>query len=114
MFNLSNVCQMKVKYPKVKQDSKQRVYVEFYHRGNRYRLFNGKRINSTLSPNSYPINERKEIGNLLAAEVYQFLNSGLNIELFRKSKFITNSMSDLDYLGAALDLKKTQNTQKNI
>lgn len=96
---------MKLNYPKVKQDSKKRVYVDFSYKGTCYRLFNGKRINSTLSPNSYPISERIQIGNLLAAEVYRFLTSGMSIELFNKSKHITTNMTDMDYLRAALEIK---------
>jgi len=96
---------MKLNYPKVKQDSNQRVYVDFTHEGKRYRMYNGKRINSKLSPNTFPIDQRQEIGNLLAAEVYKFIISGKRLDLFQKSKFIKSSMSDIDYLKAALDIK---------
>lgn len=96
---------MKLNYPKVKQDSKKRVYIDFNHNGKRYRIFNGNRINLSISPNSFPIEQRLEMGNLLAAEVYKFLGSGKSIELFQKSKLIKTSMSDKDYLKAALDIK---------
>ena len=96
---------MKVNYPKVKQDSKQRVYVDFTQNGNRYRIFNGKRINNSISPNSFPIEQRLEMGNLLAAEVYKFLNSGMNITEFEKSSLIKPCMTDKEYLTAALDIK---------
>lgn len=96
---------MKLNYPKVKQDSKNRVYVDFTQNGKRYRIFNGKRINLSISPNSFPIEQRLEMGNLLAAEVYKFLSSGKSIELFQKSKLIKPNMSDKDYLRAALDIK---------
>lgn len=96
---------MKLNYPKVKQDSKERVYVDFTHNGKRYRIFNGKRINLSISPNSFPIEQRLEMGNLLAAEVYKFLSSGKSLELFQKSKLIKTSMNDKDYLKAALDIK---------
>ena len=71
---------MNVIYPKVKVDSKNRVYVIFHQNNKRYRLFNGSRINSDIYPNSYPISERIQTGNLLASEVYQFLLSGLTLE----------------------------------
>jgi integrase len=100
---------MKVNYPKVKQDSKQRVYVDFSHNNKRYRLFNGKKINSSISPNSFPIDKREEIGNLLAAEVYTFLSSGKSILDFQKSVLIKSKMSDKDYLAAALDVKLKDN-----
>jgi hypothetical protein len=60
-------------YPKVKVDSKSRIYVIFNLNNKRYRLFNGSKINSETYPNSYPISERMEIGKLLASEVYKFL-----------------------------------------
>ena len=69
---------MKVKYPKVKFDSKQRIYVTFYLNNKRYRLFNGKKINCEIYPNSFPIEKRLEMGSLLAAEVYKFITSGLS------------------------------------
>ena len=70
---------MKVNYPKVKQDSNNRVYVTFYQNNKRYRLFNGSKINSNIYPNSHPISERIKMGNLLASEVYQFLKSNMNL-----------------------------------
>ena len=79
---------MKVIYPKVKSDSESRIYIEFYQNSKRYRLFNGSKINSKIHPNSYPISERMEIGNLLASEVYQFLTSGLTLEQLKVSNFI--------------------------
>ena len=76
---MSKVCQMKVMYPRVKVNSASRVYVTFYQNNKRYRLFNGSKINSEIYPNTYPISKRMEMGNLLAAEVYQFLISNLTI-----------------------------------
>ena len=55
---------MKVMYPKVKVIQKVEVYVVFYQNNKRYRLFNGSKINSEIHPNSYPITERMEMGNL--------------------------------------------------
>ena len=98
---MSKVCQMKVNYPKVKVNSANRVYVVFYQNNRRYRLFNGSKINSDIYPNSYPISERLRIGNLLAAEVYQFLLSGLTLEQVKSSKLIKPNMTDKEYLTAA-------------
>ena len=64
---------MSVKYPKVKSDNKQRFYVLFYLNGKRYRLFNGRKVNSNLYPNSYPVDKRYEIAQLLAAEVFKLI-----------------------------------------
>ena len=41
-------------YPKVCKHKDGRYYVNFNLNSKRYRLFNGKRINSSLAPNSYP------------------------------------------------------------
>ena len=43
-------------YPKVCKHKDGRYYVDFNLNSKRYRLFNGKRINSSLAPNSYPQN----------------------------------------------------------
>jgi hypothetical protein len=65
---------MSVKYPKIKFDNKQRVFVVFYHNNKRYRLSNGSKVNIAIYPNSYPISKREEIANLLAAEVFKYIS----------------------------------------
>jgi len=45
---------MKLNYPKVHLDH-DKVFVSFYINQKRYRLYNGKRIGSATSPNSYPV-----------------------------------------------------------
>ena len=103
---------MKIKYPKVKFDSKQRVYVAFYQNNKRYRLFNGSKINSEIYPNSYPTSKRMEMGHLLAAEVYQFLISDLTLEQLEVSNYIKPNMTDKDYLTVALENKLKENYTK--
>jgi integrase len=103
---------MKVIYPRVKINSASRVYVIFYQNNKRYRLFNGSKINSEIYPNSYPISERLRIGNLLAAEVYQFLMSGLTLEQLKVSNLIKPNMTDKDYLTVALNNKLKENYTK--
>ena len=94
---------MKVKYPKVKFDSKQRIYVTFYLNNKRFRLFNGKKINCEIYPNSFPIEKRLEMGSLLAAEVYKFITSGLSFNnLIIKNQYYVN---DIQYLTLALNNK---------
>ena len=100
---------MKILYPKVRVDSKSRVYVIFYQNNKRYRLFNGSKVNSQIHPNSYPINRRLELGNLLAAEVYQFLISGISIDQLQYSKLLKPNITDKEYLSAALDNKLNEN-----
>ena len=103
---------MKANYPRVKINSASRVYVVFYQNNKRYRLFNGSRINSDIYPNSYPISERIQMGNLLASEVYQFLLSGLTLEQLKVSSLIKPNMTDKDYLTVALNNKLKQNFTK--
>ena len=103
---------MKVIYPKVKSDSENRIYIEFYQNNKRYRLFNGSKINSEIQPNSYPVSERMEMGNLLASEVYQFLMSGLTLEQLKVSNLIKPNMTDKDYLTVALNNKLEENYTK--
>ena len=103
---------MNLMYPKVKVDSKSRVYVIFNQNNKRYRLFNGSKINSKIYPNSYPISERLRIGNLLASEVYQFLISDLTLEQLKVSNLIKPNMTDKDYLTVALNNKLKENYTK--
>ena len=96
---------MKLNYPKVHIDQKQQVYVSFYLNNKRYRLFNGKRIGSETNPNSYHIDSRFDIGNVLAAEVYNYLINGGLLRSFRSESVISGALSDRDYLKIALDTK---------
>jgi len=97
---------MSVKYPKIKFDNKQRVFVIFYHNNKRYRLSNGSKVNIDIYPNSYPIGKREEIANLLAAEVFKYISSGLNISE-AKNKLLYKT--DLQYLEIALNNKLKEN-----
>jgi len=100
-MSVKSLSKMSVKYPKIKSDDKQRVYIVFYLNGKRYRLFNGRKINSNLYPNSYPIGKRFEVAQLLAAEVFKFITSGLSIQ--EPLKVINKS--DVEYFKLALDAK---------
>jgi integrase len=96
---------MKVKYPKVKFDSKQRIYVTFYLKNKRFRLFNGKKINCEIYPNSFPIEKRLEMGSLLAAEVYKFITSGLSFNSLIIENKNQYCVDDIQYLRLALKNK---------
>ena len=100
-MSVKSVSKMSVKYPKIKSDNKQRVYIVFYLNGKRYRLFNGRKINSNLYPNSYPVGKRFEVAQLLAAEVFKFITSGLS---FQEPLKVINK-SDVEYFKLALDAK---------
>ena len=60
-------------YPRVRKDSSNKYFVDFKLDNTRYRLFNGARIGSSLSPNSYPVRLRRSKCELLAREIYDFL-----------------------------------------
>ena len=92
---------MSIKYPKIKSDKKQRVFIVFYSNGKRYRLFNGSKINSNLYPNSYPLAKRYEIAQLLAAEVFKYISSGLSIQ----EPLMVICKTDLEYFKLALNNK---------
>ena len=96
---------MTLQFPKVHTDSKRQVFVSFYIKGKRYRLYSGKRINSTTGPNSYPVGERLSIAKVLAAEVYNHLLNGGVLLSYRSSKVVSGTLTDMEYVRQALDIK---------
>ena len=64
---------MSLKYPKVCKKSDGRYYVDLTLHGKRYRLFSGGLIGSSLSPNSYPVELRRNVAIRLAKDVYDYL-----------------------------------------
>ena len=96
---------MKLNYPKVHTDQNQKVFISFFINHKRYRLYNGKRIGSDTNPNSFPINQRNNIGNLLAAEIYNYLNNEGLLSAYRTKEIISGKMTDKVYLARALDNK---------
>ncbi|MFL2570102.1 MAG: tyrosine-type recombinase/integrase [Flavobacteriales bacterium] len=96
---------MALQFPKVHTDSLNKVFVSFYIDGKRYRLYNGKRINSTTDPNSYPLDQRLSIAKVLAAEIYSFLLNGGVLLSYRSSNVVSGKLSDIDYIKQALDSK---------
>ncbi len=96
---------MFINYPVVKINSEKKVFVSFYINNKRVRLYNGKRIKSTTSPNSFPIKERPKIANILAAEVYKYLNEGGVLKEYRSKTVVSGELTDLEYLKEALENK---------
>ena len=70
---------MKLAYPKISFDKDSKVFVTFYINKKRYRLYNGDRIGIKLMPNTYPVEERYQMGKLLASEVYKYVQTGNTI-----------------------------------
>ena len=98
---------MNLQFPKVHTDSSNRVFISFYIDGKRYRLYNGKRINSSTDPNSYPIDQRIPIANILASEVYTHLMKGGVLTSYRSSQLVCGTLSDIEYLKLVLERKST-------
>ena len=99
---------MSIAYPQVHKDSKNRVFVSFYINNKRHRLYNGNRIGSTISPNTFPMNQRNSIGNLLAAEVYKYISTGGQLKPLYLSKKNEISFSDADIINQVLEEKLNQ------
>jgi len=96
-------------YPKIGCTKDQKVFIYFYINKKRYRLYNGKRINCDLDPNSYPIIKRKTIAKLLAAEIYNYLNNGGILKEYRGKKLVVGKLTDFEILNQALDFKLNKN-----
>ena len=60
-------------YPRIRKHTDGRTFIDFNLNSKRYRLFNGNKIGSSLSPNSYPAKMRRAITTELAKEVYEYL-----------------------------------------
>jgi len=96
---------MKFNYPQVNTTSNQKVFVSFYIQNKRYRLYNGSRIGSNTNPNSFPLDQRASIGNLLAAEVFNYLSSGGVLKSYRSGEVVSGELTDKYYLTRALNVK---------
>ena len=99
---------MKINYPKVHLDH-EKVFVSFYINQKRYRLYNGKRIGSAISPNKYPPDQRLSLGNLLAAEVYKYITEGGVLKKYKSNAIVVGKQSDRDFLTKALNNKLNGN-----
>ena len=103
---------MKIKYPKVKFDNCKRIYVSFYLNNKRYRLFNGKKVNSEIYPNSYPVEERFEVGNLLAADIFKFIKEGHKINSNQAQNLIIRNKSEKEIISNAYNHKIKESISK--
>jgi hypothetical protein len=61
---------MSLKYPKVCKKSDGRYYIDLTLHNKRYRLFSGGLIGSSLSPNYYPLELRKNAARQLSFNKY--------------------------------------------
>ena len=102
---------MKLAYPNISFDKDSKVFVTFYVNNKRYRLYNGDRIGIKLKPNTYPVEERYQMGKLLASEVYKYIQTG-NTILKRIATDENKTRTDLEYLKLALERKLKSNLSK--
>ena len=101
-----------ISYPKIHQRKDGKVEVIFYCKGKRMRLQNGRAFSINLKPNSFPLNERINQGNILAAEVYSKLLSGA-VPIQRGRQPILEDQSDLYYIKEALNRKLKEGHSKH-
>ena len=95
---------MQINYPTVKTDKNNRVYINFYIENNRYRLYNGNRIGVTLNPNKFPKEKRTAMANLLAAQIYDYINKGGVLKSYRANESFKTT-TDKQFLNSALRAK---------
>ena len=101
-----------INYPKVVSGKDEKVYLDVKVSGKRMRVSNGKKFSINLSPNSYPIKERINQANILAAQIYAKLLSGydpFHIKVLNKIQ----GLSDLEVLEKALRKKVEQGASKH-
>ncbi len=95
---------MSVKYPKIKFDSKQRIYVSFYLNNKDIGFLMVKRLmlKYTLIRSN---KKRLEMGKLLAAEVYKFITSELAFNGLIPENKKQYCINDMQYFKLALENK---------
>ena len=101
-----------INYPKVVSGKDEKVYLDIQLSGKRMRVSNGSKFNINLSPNSYPVKERINQANILAAQIYAKLLSGYDpyhIKVVNKIQWL----SDLEILEKAMKKKVEQGASKH-
>jgi len=101
-----------ISYPKVRVRKDGKVEVIVYCQNQRIRLQNGSRFGIKLRPNSFPLDQRINQGNVLAAEIYSKMQSG-KVPAHRGQQHILEKMSDLYYLEQALKRKLKEGHSKH-
>ena len=101
-----------ISYPKINQRLDGKVEVIVYYKGKRMRLQNGRAFGVNLRPNSFPLKERVNQANILAAEVYSKLLSG-TVPAHRGQQHIIENQPDLYYLEQALNRKLKEGHSKH-
>lgn len=86
-----------IEYPRVYLRNDQRVEVVVNFKNRRLRFQNGKAFDLQIRPNSYPLNQRLNQANILAAQIYSRLMAGYD-PVSIKEYGIKPSTSDLEIL----------------
>lgn len=93
-------------YPKVVLAKDNTVYLDIKVSGKRMRISNGSKFGLNLSPNTYPIKERINQANILAAQIYSKLLSGYDPFSIKVTNKI-QGLSEIEVLERAM-LKKVE------
>ena len=99
-------------YPKVVLKKDNVVYLDIKISGKRMRISNGSKFNVNLSPNTYPIKERINQANILAAQIYSKLLSGYDPFHVKVANKI-QGLSDLEILEKAMIKKVNQGVSEH-
>ena len=65
--------QNNLSYPRVCKNKYNKYWIDFNLNNKRIRMFNGRRINSSTAPNTFPIKHRRKEALKLAREVFEYL-----------------------------------------
>jgi len=101
-----------INYPKVVSGKDEKVYLDVKISGKRMRVSNGKKFSINLSPNSYPVKERINQANILAAQVYAKLLAGESPQI-KNEQGVLDSQPDLYYIKEALNRKLREGFSKH-
>lgn len=101
-----------ISYPKVGIRKDGKVEVVVYFQNQRIRLQNGSKFGIKLRPNSFPIDQRINQANILAAQIYSKLLLGFT-PLRKGQQENDINKSDLYYLSKALNQKLEEGHSKH-
>lgn len=104
---------MQLNYPKICVQKNGIVYIHLILNNKRYKLFNGKRINIDINPNSFPSSLRVQKAQLLCAEVYKYISNGGLLKEYKQESVVCGKLTDKEYLSLALSKKLKSNLYKS-
>ena len=87
-------------YPKVCKRKDGKYYIDFKLNNVRYRLFNGRVINSSINPNTYPAKLRYSVASTLAKQTYNHIVSN--------NYSLKKPLSDLEFFDSLVENKLSE------